>query len=113
MEIVRLPEPDEFGPEDHKVFDNTRHWFRGDLLVTRFCGLARAHLSYRWTWRPTDFGPLPRPRDREAAGGRRGRAGGVAPVLGLGAGSHQPGAPPRRARASSWRRPFEARAVPE
>ena len=45
MEIVRLPEPDEFGPEDHKVFDNTRHWFRGDLLVTRFCGLPRVEAN--------------------------------------------------------------------
>jgi hypothetical protein len=32
MEIVRLPEPDEFGPEDHKVFDNTRQWFGIDFV---------------------------------------------------------------------------------
>jgi hypothetical protein len=32
MEIVRLPEPDEFGPEDHKVFDNTRYWFGIDFV---------------------------------------------------------------------------------
>jgi hypothetical protein len=32
MEIVRLPEPDEFGPDDHKVFENTRHWFGIDFV---------------------------------------------------------------------------------
>ena len=32
MEIVRLPEPDEFGPEDQKVFENTKQWFRIDFV---------------------------------------------------------------------------------
>ncbi len=32
METVRLPEPDEFGPEDQKIFANTREWFRIDFV---------------------------------------------------------------------------------
>jgi len=32
METVRLPQPDEFGPEDQKIFDNTREWFRIDFV---------------------------------------------------------------------------------
>jgi hypothetical protein len=32
MESVRLPEDGEFGPEDQKIFDNTRQWFRIDFV---------------------------------------------------------------------------------
>ncbi len=32
METVRLPEPDEFGAEDQKIFANTRQWFRIDFV---------------------------------------------------------------------------------
>lgn len=32
MEIVRLPEADEFGPEDQRVFDNTRRWLDIDFV---------------------------------------------------------------------------------
>jgi hypothetical protein len=32
METVRLPQPAEFGPEDQKVFDNTREWFGIDFV---------------------------------------------------------------------------------
>jgi hypothetical protein len=32
MESVRLPDADEFGPEDQRIFDNTRQWFRIDFV---------------------------------------------------------------------------------
>jgi hypothetical protein len=32
MEIVRLPEPAEFGAEDQKVFESTKQWFRIDFV---------------------------------------------------------------------------------
>lgn len=32
METVRLPEPSEFGPDDQKIFQNTRQWFRIDFV---------------------------------------------------------------------------------
>ena len=32
METVKLPEPTEFGPEDQKIFENTKHWFRIDFV---------------------------------------------------------------------------------
>jgi hypothetical protein len=32
METVKLPEPAEFGPEDQKIFENTKHWFRIDFV---------------------------------------------------------------------------------
>ena len=32
METVRLPDPDAFGPEDQKIFENTRQWFRIDFV---------------------------------------------------------------------------------
>ena len=32
METVRLPEPAELGPEDQKIFENTRQWFRIDFV---------------------------------------------------------------------------------
>jgi hypothetical protein len=32
METVRLPDAAEFGPEDQKIFDNTRQWFRIDFV---------------------------------------------------------------------------------
>ncbi len=32
MEIVRLLEPEEFGPEDQKIFESTKQWFRIDFV---------------------------------------------------------------------------------
>jgi hypothetical protein len=32
METVKLPDPDELGPEDQKLFENTRRWFRIDFV---------------------------------------------------------------------------------
>jgi hypothetical protein len=32
VETVRLPEPSELGPEDQKIFENTRQWFRIDFV---------------------------------------------------------------------------------
>ncbi|MBI3458070.1 MAG: hypothetical protein HY002_20035 [Candidatus Rokubacteria bacterium] len=32
METVRLPDPHEFGPEDQKIFENTRQWFGIDFV---------------------------------------------------------------------------------
>jgi len=32
METVRLPDPDELGPEDQAIFANTRRWFGIDFV---------------------------------------------------------------------------------
>jgi hypothetical protein len=32
METVRLPDATEFGPEDQRIFDNTRQWFGIDFV---------------------------------------------------------------------------------
>lgn len=32
METVKLPDPSAFGPEDQKIFENTRQWFRIDFV---------------------------------------------------------------------------------
>ncbi len=32
METVRLPEPAEFGPDDQKLFENTKQWFGIDFV---------------------------------------------------------------------------------
>ena len=43
METVRLPDPHQLGPEDQKVFENTKQWFRIDFV--RLPGKCADHLA--------------------------------------------------------------------